>query len=254
MIAVIIIPCFREQHRLPTFLRDLAQHLSTSPHLRGTILVVDDGSGPAEAVALLAAVSPIQAEFPHLIQAPLLLPANLGKGGAVYHGWAQACTEPVDLLGFIDADGSTSAKEFCRLWSILLENTATVDAVLGSRIRMLGREVERPLKRHLLGRVFATLTHWATGVKVYDSQCGAKMFKASVYQTIRHQLQETGFAFDVELIRAAIQHRFRLIEVPVDWQDEPGSQVRLFRDSFRMFRSLLRIRRRNASISPSNPI
>lgn len=218
--------------------------------LQGSILVVDDGSGEAEAAALLEAIRPIRAAYPGLIREPLSLPENLGKGGAVYRGWDSVSPEtgPDDLLGFVDADGSTPAAEFCRLWSLLDGDRAMVDGILGCRIRMLGREVDRRLKRHLLGRIFATLTHWATGIKAYDSQCGAKLVKAAVLRKIRNDLRECGFAFDIELILVALQSGFRLVEAPVDWRDVPGSRVRLIRDSWRMLLSLLRIRRRHGSL------
>jgi hypothetical protein len=55
-------------------------------------------------------------------------------------------------------------------------------------------------------------------------------------------LKERGFAFDVELLWRAKQHKIRVAEVPIIWSNSPGSSIRPFRLSGSLFRSLWRIR------------
>ena len=246
----IVIPCFREEVRLPPFLRDLASEMEER-EIAGGITVVDDGSGPASARALSEAVEELRRQHPERIRAPFQLPANEGKGGAVRSGWDHVISEShPDFLAFVDADGATSAGEFCRLIQLLEERKASVDAIWGSRIRMLGRRVERKLSRHLTGRLFSTMTHWNTGLQVYDSQCGAKVMKREVYLSIRDRLEESGFAFDIELALLSLQEGYGVVEEPVSWSDTDDSRVHLLRDGARMFFSLLRIRKRHGRIPP----
>jgi hypothetical protein len=51
-----------------------------------------------------------------------------------------------------------------------------------------------------------------------------------------------GFAFDVDILTALLDARAQVIEVPIDWHDEPGGHVHLIRDSLRMFNDVVKIR------------
>ncbi len=230
------------------------------------ILVVDDGSGADEAAALRGVVEGIRGR--HACLLPLLeLPENLGKGGAIYAGWARAAAD-ADWLSFVDADGSCSAGETARLIGMARgqgaeggaqeaagrmpaphfpgqDARATQNAqaaLIASRVKMLGRRVERQLKRHLLGRVYATLVSRMLDIPVYDSQCGLKIVPRAAYEAVAGRLTIHGFAFDVDLIMALLDHGTPVIEVPIDWHETPGGKVRLIRDSWLMARDIWRIR------------
>jgi hypothetical protein len=107
---------------------------------------------------------------------------------------------------------------------------------------MLGRNVDRLFKRHLLGRVFATLVSELLDIPVYDSQCGLKIVPRRAYESVAAKLQIKDFAFDVELMVALLDTGCQIEEVPIDWSEVPGGKVKLFRDSWRMARDVLRIR------------
>jgi glycosyltransferase involved in cell wall biosynthesis len=170
------------------------------------------------------------------------LSENMGKGGTVYAGWLDHCRS--DYVGFVDADGACPASEVARLISILqgLETNHTSTALFASRVKMLGRRVDRLFTRHLLGRVYATLVSELLDVPVYDSQCGLKIVPRRAYEAVAAKLQIKGFAFDVELMVALLDTGCQIEEVPIDWSEVPGGKVKLFRDSWRMARDVLRIR------------
>jgi len=237
----LVIPCYRESTRLPPFLAELCLAMEALGEV--TVLVVDDGSGPAEAAATRAAIEALRPRHPGL--APLLeLPENLGKGGAVYAGWAVAAAE-AQWLGFVDADGSCSAAETARLIQLARAMAAgSRQALFASRVKMLGRSVERQFKRHLLGRVYATLVSEGLTIPVYDSQCGLKLVPQAAYQRIQTRLDVTGFAFDVDLMATLLASGTAVQEVPIDWHEEPGGKVHLLRDSWRMARDVWRIRQK----------
>ncbi|MGV3533636.1 MAG: hypothetical protein ACO1QR_14810, partial [Chthoniobacteraceae bacterium] len=183
------------------------------------------------------------AQHPGLLLRPLLLQENRGKGGAVYAGWHAALPHQPRALALVDADGSVPASEVRRIIETFLAPDASAwEAIFASRVKILGQTVTRHLHRHLLGRVFATGVTMATGVEIYDSQCGLKILRAESFQRISGQLRETGFVFDVELALALLQSGCEVREVPIDWHEVPGSKVHLVRDSVRMFCGLLRIR------------
>ncbi len=219
------------------------------------VLVVDDGSGEAEAAALRKVVNELRPDYPCLL--PLLeLPENQGKGGAVRAGWLAAAPE-AEWLGFVDADGSCSAAETTKLIQLARKyrealpyfNLPVSDrppALIASRIKILGRRVERQLKRHLLGRIYATLTSTLLNIPVYDSQCGLKLLPRSAFEAVTDRLQVSGFAFDAELIASLLDQGTPVLEIPIDWHEVAGGKVRLLRDSWRMARDIWRIRQRRA--------
>lgn len=229
----LVVPCYRESTRIGGFLPALCQEMTKLTGVR--VLVVEDGSDSQEAERMRRIVDGLRTEFSCLL--PLkTLPENLGKGGAVYAGWHEH--GGAEWLAFVDADGSCTASEVARLLSLRQQGTA----LFASRIKILGRRVERLLKRHLLGRVYATLVSELLAVPVYDSQCGLKLVPRAAFERIADRLQVKGFAFDVELMVALLKAGCAIDEVPIDWHEVPGGKVDLLRDSWRMALDVCRIR------------
>ena len=242
--CVIAIPCFRESKRLPLFLGSLCSELAETP-FKTSILIVDDGSGHPEDAALGAVVTDFRTKYPYLISDPIFLKQNLGKGGAVYAGWNSALKNgDPDLLCFVDADGAVPACEVRRVIETLVtDRDLRWDALFGSRVKMLGSTVSRRASRHYTGRVFATFVSVVTGIEIYDSQCGLKVIRSDAYAAIAKQLREKRFAFDVELTLLLIKNGFKIREMPINWEEVPGSKVKILRDSIRMFSGVLRMRK-----------
>jgi glycosyltransferase involved in cell wall biosynthesis len=177
---------------------------------------------------------------------PLFVNRNTGKGGAVYRGWQNS--EGYSLIAFVDADGAVSASEIVRAESFFRFVASDADALFGSRVKILGRSIQRHFVRHLAGRIFATLVSELTKIPVYDTQCGLKIIKTEAYQKTKFYHSSKGFAFDVELLLLLLSSGARVIEFPVDWHDVPGSKINLFRDAFRMTFQVLTIRRKIESL------
>jgi dolichyl-phosphate beta-glucosyltransferase len=195
---------------------------------------------------LRSVANQFRTKYPQLIGDPIFLKQDPGKGGAVYAAWNAAATNCApDLLCFVDADGAVPATEVRRLIGKLLDDQGhRWGALFGSRIKLLGKTVHRRMSRHYIGRVFATFVSVVTGLEIYDSQCGLKVVRRSAYEAISAQLKETRFAFDVELTLLLLKAGFAIREVPINWQEVPGSKVRLVRDSIRMFSEVIRTRQR----------
>ena len=198
-------------------------------------LGLDDGSDRGEVQQLSQLVASLRdrapEEGPQLLP-PLLHPVNTGKGGAVLRGLMQGGNH--SLLGFVDADGAVGAREIVRAESYFRQNTDRLDALFGSRVKMLGRRIERSLLRHLSGRIFATLVAVSTGLDAYDTQCGLKLLRQDAFQAIKDRWSVHGFAFDVELCLLLHNSGKVVEEFPIDWSDQPGSKVHMLRDSIRM--------------------
>ena len=239
MRCLLVIPTFNESTRLPAYLRALLPGLDRA-HFDCDVLIVDDGSSPDEAQCMRDLVTVMRNTHPRLLP-PLRLEENRGKGGAVRAGWEAGAG--YDWVGFVDADGAVSEREVVRLIGLAFASQPPA-AIFGSRVKMLGRRVERSAVRHWTGRFFALLVSLSVSPRVYDSQCGIKLLPAAALRRIQPWLRETGFSFDVEILAALEVAGVPITEVPIDWLDTPGTKVRLFRDTVRMAHALLRISRR----------
>jgi dolichyl-phosphate beta-glucosyltransferase len=221
--SVLVIPCFNEAERLrPSAFATLLD----DPRVE--LLFVNDGSSDDTQGVL----ERFAAEHPARIHV-LALEQNLGKAEAVRHGLRAALASAPYGVGYFDADLATPPSEILRLVRVFYEGDAAV--VLGSRIALLGRHIQRSALRHYLGRTFATFASAALSLPVYDTQCGAKMFRANA--ALRAAVAEpfiSRWAFDVELIGRLARggngapaldvHTFH--EEPLlEWHDIAGSKL-----------------------------
>ena len=205
-----------------------AEQLASDPET--DFIFVDDGSrdGTLELLQKMAESEPER------IQA-LGLPTNRGKAEAVRIGIIAALDRGSEFVGYFDADLATPLREISRLRAIL-QKKPEVEMVLGSRVQLLGRRIRRSAFRHYVGRFFATVAAWSLGLAVYDTQCGAKLFRSS--EGTRALFTDpfiTKWTFDVEVIARRIRAGRKselpdihsvLYELPLDqWSDISGSKV-----------------------------
>jgi hypothetical protein len=108
---------------------------------------------------------------------------------------------------------------------------------MGSRVALLGRQIRRRGARHFLGRAFATAASMVLGLPVYDTQCGAKLFRVSPGTVeLFSQSFHARWIFDVEILARMIANGVRghaiplndsIYEYPLDrWQDVSGSRLK----------------------------
>jgi dolichyl-phosphate beta-glucosyltransferase len=239
--CTVVVPCFNEARRL-----DLAQLDALTEVAAARLLAVDDGStdDTAALLAKLADADPARCGL-------LSLGTNRGKGEAVRQGLLSAIEDGADLVAYCDADLATPPSEVARLVAALRADER-VEAVLGSRVAMMGTDIRRSVVRHYTGRLFATAGSLVLGVPVYDTQCGAKAFR--VTPGLRAALAEpfvSRWAFDVELLGRLVQAAgapparpdVRFLEVPLQVWREPGGSKLTARAAVRAGIDLVRIRR-----------
>jgi glycosyltransferase involved in cell wall biosynthesis len=228
----IVIPAYNESRRLPATLSAVLDFLAARDFSGWEVLVVDDGS--TDETAAIAA----QFEAARPGVRVLRNPGNRGKGYSVRHGMLQARG---DWVLFTDSDLSAPIEEADKL----LDAARRAGASIAFGSRAVDRsliQVHQSWFRETAGRFFNLIMRLLTGLRFKDTQCGFKLFEARAARDVFSRQQIDGWGFDVEVLFIARLLGYKAVEVPVRWAHSEGTKIRMFRDSFRMFADLLRVR------------
>jgi dolichyl-phosphate beta-glucosyltransferase len=221
----IIIPVYNGDRHLGPALEQLIHYLQRHHPYNYEIIVVNNGSTDETKFVCDCYTN----TYNHIYA--LHLPER-GKGLAVKRGmlfaqgyWRYMC----------DVDLSTPIWELKKFMAA----SDLWDVVVGSR-EIKRDQVHTTLARRLIGRAFHTLVaDLVPGIG--DTQCGFKLFSAQAAVEIFSRLRTTGLAFDVEVLYLAKLHGFFVNEIPVKWDHNPDSRVRMVWDSLQMARDVIQI-------------
>jgi len=222
--TVVVVPCFNEARRLDP--SAYAAFLAT--HSDVAFLFVDDGSTDDTPFIL----ERLRQQFPKQI-CTLRLGENVGKAEAVRRGVRVALRRRPVNVGYWDADLATPLDGIPQFREVLAARPK-VWLVMGSRVAMLGRQIRRRGARHFLGRMFATAASIVLRLPVYDTQCGAKLFRVTPdIDGLFSDPFRSRWIFDVEILARMLKWARRsdlceaVYEVPLErWQDIDGSRLR----------------------------
>ena len=241
--GVLVIPCYNEAGRLDR--AEFSRYLNRCDLV--DFVFVNDGSTD-DTVGVL---NKLALGFPTRVHVMSLHP-NGGKAEAVRQGILAGLKLDPAFIGYWDADLATpleAISDFCHV----LDGKTQYEVLLGSRVRLMGRSIQRHGYRHYLGRVFATGASMSLGLPVYDTQCGAKVFRVTTSTaSLFREPFISRWIFDVELLARFVRMsaekgqdpQSKIYEVTLgSWRDVAGSKVKAL-DFFRSFRDLLKIRRR----------
>lgn len=228
----VVVPVRNEERRLAGCLSGLVAVLSELS-LPAGLLVVDNGSTDASA-AIAAGWRRRSAR--RGVPMELTRCDERGKGAAVRTGVLASTTA---YVGFCDADLATDMRALHPALDLLGRGS---NVVVGSRAHPASVVSARHSTMRNAGawafrRLVARLVPG-----VGDTQCGFKFFAGPVARRAATDLTATGFAFDVELIARCSQLGADMVEIPVNWQDIPGSTFSIWRHSLPAFAEIARIR------------
>ena len=224
--CVVVVPCYNEALRLKPEL--FSAFVERQKQVE--FLFVNDGSSD-DTLALLAKLRERDPERIHVLDKQ----PNAGKADALRVGMLHAIQlEGVAVTGFWDADLATPLRVIPDFLSKLEEEPA-VEMVFGSCVRLLGHAIHRKPVRHYLGRCFATVVSLMLQMPVYDTQCGAKLFRVTpdLGKVLATPFQSK-WIFDVEIIARFVALRggdpqfasLAIYESPLpQWEDVGGSKV-----------------------------
>lgn len=236
--VMIVVPCYNEEFRLPA-----AEFRRFFGESQIQFVFVDDGSRD-KTIEGLESLRKGREDRVHVLRAPV----NRGKAEAVRLGFNFALDQGAEYIGYWDADLATPLDAIPELMAVFAQRP-DLDMVFGSRVKLLGRYVNRRTSRHYLGRIFATVASMVLQLPVYDTQCGAKIFRVRPgTRALTAEPFLTRWVFDVELIARYILSvgspqtaAQRIYEFPLNvWDDVGGSKVKPL-DFLIAFRDVVRI-------------
>lgn len=169
-----------------------------------------------------------------------------GKGFAVIQGFKEALKKDFDIIGFTDADDSTTADEFYRIFMKLGQS----DGVIASRYLKRSIIIPKPnIQRIICKTMFNILIRVLFFMPYRDTQCGAKIFRKNAIESVLPRLSMSKWAFDVDLLYSLRKLGFEIKEIPTIWRDKEYSKINFFRTGPWMVLALIRLRLYNSPFS-----
>ena len=222
--SIVLIPTYNEKENIEKIIRTVF-----SLHDDFHILIIDDGSpdGTADIVKHL------QGEFSGLLHIEERK-GKLGLGTAYIHGFKWALAHHYNFIFEMDADFSHNPKDLIKLKNACLEGA---DVAIGSRYIKGINVVNWPMSRVLMSYFASVYVRMITRMDIQDTTAGFKCYKRRVLETIQlDKIKFIGYAFQIEMKFTAIQHGFKVVEVPIIFTDRTEGtskmSTRIFREAF----------------------
>lgn len=150
-----------------------------------------------------------------------------GKGGlgpAYLAGFAWGQERGYARLIEMDADGSHRAVDLPKL----LARAGESDLVIGSRWIPGGKVVNWPLHRKAISRVGNVYVNLMLGTGVKDMTAGFRVYSADFLRRLDlTAIAAYGYSFQVEMAWRTIQHKGRVIEVPITFVEREQGESKM---------------------------
>jgi dolichyl-phosphate beta-glucosyltransferase len=226
--CIVVVPCFNEAKRLDP--QAFGNFLERTPDV--TLLFVDDGSTDDTPLVL----EQLRQQNSRQVST-MRLSSNVGKAETARQGIHAALERRPSMVGYWDADLATPLDAISRFREVLRARPEFM-LVMGSRVALMGRHIRRSAVRHFTGRVFATAASLIVDLPVYDTQCGAKLFRVTpATSALFNEPFHSRWFFDVEILARIVVATQRgggamarniIYEYPLEeWNDVPGSRLRI---------------------------
>ena len=226
----LVIPVYNEEHVLADSVAKVLSWADGHPEHEWRVVVANNASTDRT----LEMARRLEGQYPGRVAA-LHIPVK-GRGIALRVAWL---TSPADVMAYMDVDLSTDLAHVPALVDPLASGEA--DVSYGTRLHR-DSQVVRSFKREFISRSYVFVLRWLGGLRVTDAQCGFKAIRRDVARAVVPLVRDTGWFFDSELLMVAQENGYRLREVPVRWQEDPDTRVRIFSTAYKDLRGVLRLR------------
>ncbi|MCL4523798.1 MAG: glycosyltransferase family 2 protein [Acidobacteria bacterium] len=226
----VVIPVLNEAHVLAKSVATVRKFLAENLPLKWRVVIVDNGSvDGTDKVAQELTQQFGDVGFVHLDQR--------GRGRALRMAWMQSTA---DIVGYMDVDLSTELAAVPRAVEALAEEG--YDIAIGSRL-MRESQTKRSFKREFISRTYNVFVKLVLGTKFSDAQCGFKFVTREVVQHILPQAQDQAWFLDTEMLVLAERQGYRIKDLPVKWDEDDDSRVKIISTAWEDIKGVLRLRR-----------
>ena len=231
----IVIPAFGESKKIGRDVEAASTFLESN-HLAGEIIIVDDGSGDGTAEAAE------KVEVPSGTALKVVrLHHHMGKGYAIRTGIKQTSGEYVMF-----ADSGCCVPYGNVLRGLDMLKSGACDIAHGSR-KLRESKIQKP--QSWSRQIYSAIFHWFViyvmkiPAEFTDTQCGFKIYRGDVAQTLYGECVTDGFMFDVEIIMRAKKQGYRIKEFPIEWTCDRDSRLSPTRNLWHILFELISIKR-----------
>lgn len=226
----IVIPVLNEAHVLAQSTATVRAWLAGHCPYDWRVLIVDNGS-----VDGTGAVARRLCEQHADVQCLSL--AERGRGRALRQAWLQS---DADAVCYMDVDLSTDLEFLNVLLDAILRDG--YDLATGSRL-LPGSKTRRSASREFISRVYNHIVRLALGTSFSDAQCGFKAASRSAVARIVPQIHDQSWFFDTEMLTLAEKQGLRIADIPVTWNEDDDSRVKILQTAWDDLKGIWRLRR-----------
>lgn len=226
----LVIPCYNEEHVLAGSVERVLAWCDQHPEHQWRVVVANNAStdGTLDVARALEAKHPGRVGVQHI-------PVK-GRGIALRITWL---TSEADVMAYMDVDLSTDLDHIPELVDPIARGD--VDLAYGTRLHPLS-QTERSLKREITSRGYITILKLA-GLKVSDAQCGFKAISRDAARALLPLVQDTQWFWDTELLWVAQANGYRMAEVPVRWDEDSDTRVKIIKTASDDLKGVWRLKR-----------
>lgn len=226
----VVIPCLNEVAVIRQSVERTREAFARHPRYDWRVVIADNGSNDGTG----ALATELQESYPD-VRAVLL--SIRGRGLALREAWTRS---DADVVAYMDADLSTDLEHLPQLIDLVVEKGC--DVAIGTRLAR-GSHTRRSLKREVTSRGYVMMIRaFFPRLRISDAQCGFKALSRRAVEQVVPEIENRMWFFDTEMLILAHRKKLRICELPVRWDEDPDTKVKIVSTAIEDIRGLCRMR------------
>lgn len=209
-----VIPVYNEEHVLAGSVARLYAFLGEHLPYEWRIVIADNASTDGT----LALAKKLTEQYPKV---EVLHLDQKGRGRALRKAWLES---RADVCSYMDVDLSTELEAYPPLIRSIADEG--YDLATGSRLAR-GSRTTRSFKREVISRTYNLIIKAVMWTRFSDAQCGFKAISRRAADVLVPLVQNNEWFFDTELLILAEKKGYRIKDIPVRWDEDPDTRVKL---------------------------